>query len=132
MLDDSYNLIKFLYTNVNNSMKYALDMGTLLSNDPQKLRAFKEQVKKKSREQWDAIGRVLEGLGLAEKCTFCKKGEFCHHCGGARYVTSVLLDSPTFTESGIAVTATKPDDIEKMIKHLTKQNQSANEQVPQV
>ena len=41
-----FQLANFLYKNINDLMKHALDMGTLLSNDQHKLRAYKEQTKK--------------------------------------------------------------------------------------
>jgi len=40
-----FQLANFLYKSVNELMKHSLDMGTLLSSDPQKLRAYKEQTK---------------------------------------------------------------------------------------
>ena len=43
--NDDFELPNFLYRTIMDLMKQSLDMGTLLSNDQQKLRAYKEQKK---------------------------------------------------------------------------------------
>ena len=45
-VNGDFQLANFLYKSINDLMKQSLDMGTLLSNDQQKLRAYKEQIKK--------------------------------------------------------------------------------------
>ena len=45
-LNGNFELPNFLYKTINELMKQALDMGTLLSDDQYKLRAYKEQTKK--------------------------------------------------------------------------------------
>ena len=45
-VNGDFQLANFLYKGINDLMKHSLDMGTLLSNDPHKLRAYKEQTKK--------------------------------------------------------------------------------------
>ena len=42
----NFQLANFIYRTLNDLMKNSLDMGTLLSSDQQKLRAYKEQTKK--------------------------------------------------------------------------------------
>ena len=46
-----FELANFLYKTINNLMKQSLDMGTLLSNDQIKLRAYKEQTKTIRRDE---------------------------------------------------------------------------------
>ena len=45
-VNGDFQLANFLYKSINELMKNSLDMGTLLSNDQYKLRAYKEQTKK--------------------------------------------------------------------------------------
>mgnify|MGYP000014555495 CR=1 FL=1 len=55
-VNGDFQLANFLYKSINDLMKQSLDMGTLLSNDQQKLRAYKEQIKtapKKFRSIFD-------------------------------------------------------------------------------
>ena len=49
-INGDFELPNFLYRTINDLMKQALDMGTLLSDDPYKLRAYKEQTKKLEEE----------------------------------------------------------------------------------
>jgi hypothetical protein len=42
-VNGDFQLANFLYKSINELMKNSLDMGTLLSNDQYKLRAYKEQ-----------------------------------------------------------------------------------------
>ncbi len=99
---DEFNIVKYIHNNINNSMKYALDLGTMLSDDPKKLRAFKEQIKKHSRQQWEAIGKALVYLDLAYEC-ICSPGQYCTACSGARYVMSTLIDSDHWVEEGMVI-----------------------------
>ena len=51
-INGDFELPNFLYRTINDLMKQALDMGTLLSDDPYKLRAYKEQTKKLFKNKW--------------------------------------------------------------------------------
>ena len=63
-INGDFELPNFLYRTINDLMKQALDMGTLLSDDPYKLRAYKEQTKKlfKYVEQYPAAFMSLPSL----------------------------------------------------------------------
>jgi hypothetical protein len=60
--NDDFELPNFLYRTIMDLMKQSLDMGTLLSNDQQKLRAYKEQTKKLFKNKWFEIAKALEAL----------------------------------------------------------------------
>ena len=97
----NFDFVKYTYDLFSDSMKHTLDMGTLLSNDQQKLRAFKEQVKKDFRTQWKSLASVLELVEVAGKC-FCQDGDYCKNCGGARYVAANTFQSQNSLEVGVA------------------------------
>lgn len=99
---DDFNIVKFIYMLLNDSMKYALDMGTLLSDDPQKLRAYKEQIKKNSKTNWDKLGAALVNIGIADDC-ICTRGEYCRVCSGSRFVMSSLVSSTEVIEHVMAI-----------------------------
>lgn len=108
---DSYGVfdfVKYTYELFNDSMKQTLDMGTLLSSDPQKLRAYKEQIKKDFKSRWEALASVLEQFGIADKCR-CFENQYCKICGGSRYLTSDTMQPPD-VEIGIVTL----DDNEKL------------------
>ena len=56
----NFQLANYIYKNLNDLMKHSLDMGTLLSNDSHKLRAYKEQTKKLFKSRWYEIAQCLE------------------------------------------------------------------------
>ena len=59
-INGDFELPNFLYRTINDLMKQALDMGTLLSDDPYKLRAYKEQTKKLFKNKWYDLAQALE------------------------------------------------------------------------
>lgn len=79
-----FELPSYLYKTINTLMKQALDMGTLLSDDPAKLRAFKEQTKSVFKRQWMEIAQALEFFDIVIPCG-CGHSEYCRECGGSRY-----------------------------------------------
>jgi hypothetical protein len=84
-------------------MKQALDMGTLLSDDQYKLRAYKEQTKKLFKSKWFSIAESLEFFSLIEEC-ICKSSSresYCDYCKGARYVISATLSPDEMREVGV-------------------------------
>jgi hypothetical protein len=109
---DNFNIVKFIYMLLNDSMKYALDMGTLLSDDPQKLRAYKEQIKKNSKGNWDKLGAALVNIGIADDC-ICSRGEYCQVCGGSRFVMSSLVSSTEIVEHVMAISGSITSEAEK-------------------
>jgi hypothetical protein len=68
-VNGNFELPNFLYKTINELMKQALDMGTLLSDDQYKLRAYKEQTKKLFKQKWFTIAQSLEFFNLIEQCT---------------------------------------------------------------
>jgi hypothetical protein len=72
-------------------------MGTLLSNDQYKLRAYKEQTKKLFKNKWFDLAESLEYFGIIEQCTCSQmmkkmgKEVYCNICKGARYTMNTAL-----------------------------------------
>lgn len=79
-----FELAKYLYASINSLMKHSLDFGTLLSNDVNKLRAYKEQTKSTFKRQWYEIAQALESFEIVTPCN-CPLNEYCTVCGGSRY-----------------------------------------------
>ena len=66
-INGDFELPNFLYRTINDLMKQALDMGTLLSDDPYKLRANKEQTKKLFKNNWYDLAQALEFFEIIEQ-----------------------------------------------------------------
>lgn len=98
---------KYLYKSLNDLMKHNLDLGTLVTENPQKLRAYKEMVKSSFKQKWLEIAAQLCDFGLIEPCV-CKEKEFCSICGGSRY----LLDNAMFDADVIRHQPINNDDKE--------------------
>lgn len=118
-----FQLANFLYKNINDLMKHALDMGTLLSNDQHKLRAYKEQTKKLFKNKWFDIARCLEHFEVIEKCIcFSDQREvYCDVCKGARYKISSYLSADEVRDVSLFVGAIQDAEVqEKLQKGLMK------------
>lgn len=102
-VNGDFQLANFLYRNINDLMKHALDMGTLLSNDPQKLRAYKEQTKKLFKSKWFELAQALEFFDIIEKCTCYSEvhEQYCDICKGARYRLNSYLTPDEVNEVGV-------------------------------
>lgn len=102
-----FELPNFLYKTINDLMKQSLDMGTLLSNDQYKLRAYKEQTKKLFKNRWFAIAEALEFFNIIEKCACANdiKDTYCDVCKGARYMPTTTLTPDEMREIGVFVSA---------------------------
>jgi hypothetical protein len=85
-------------------MKQSLDLGTLLSDDKGKLRAYKEQVKGVFKRRWMEVAQALEFFDIIVPCQ-CMMDEFCQVCGGSRYVLNALLSPEQMREVGIVFSA---------------------------
>lgn len=79
------NLTKFLHSVIWDLMKYALDTGTMLSEDESKLRAFKEQTRNTFKGKWSELLDTLMAFDLVTPCS-CSPDEYCEICGGTRFV----------------------------------------------
>lgn len=85
-----FELSFYLFRLNTDLMKQALDLGTLLSDDPAKLRAFKEQIKKHFKARWLETAKALEFFDLVVPCD-CASKEYCIRCGGSRYILNVAV-----------------------------------------
>lgn len=121
-----FELPNYLYKTINDLMKQALDMGTLLSSDSVKLRAYKEQTKKLFKSRWFDIAESLEFFGIIEKCACHANGKdfYCEVCKGARYVPTAVLTPDEMREIGIFVGAGESvalaDKLHKSIAEVIK------------
>lgn len=102
-VNGDFQLANFLYRNINDLMKHSLDMGTLLSNDAQKLRAYKEQTKKLFKTKWFEVAQALEFFDIIEKCVCYSETheQYCEVCKGARYRLTPYLSSDEVREVGV-------------------------------
>jgi hypothetical protein len=103
-----------------NQMKTALDFGTMLSNDPAKLRAFKEQIKKSFKKDWLDLAEALESFGIITPCG-CADSVYCKVCGGSRYRLSEVMSPDAVREISVVLSPDRDDNLqEKLTKGLEK------------
>lgn len=118
-----FELPNFLYKTITDLMKQTLDMGTLLSSDQQKLRAYKEQTKKSFKARWYEIAKALEFFNIIDPC-ICATDEkeiYCDICKGARYIISSTLTADEMQEVGVFTNAgINVEIIEKLQKSLNQ------------
>lgn len=125
-INGDFELPNFLYKTINDLMKQALDMGTLLSDDPYKLRAYKEQTKKLFKNKWFDLAQALEFFGIIEQCSCIlskheNKDVYCDVCKGARFIISSTLTPDQMSEISTFVNAAQSVEIaEKLQKSLMK------------
>jgi hypothetical protein len=122
-VNGDFQLANFLYKGINDLMKHSLDMGTLLSSDSHKLRAYKEQTKKLFKNKWFEIAQSLEFFDIIEKCICYNEVQetYCEVCKGARYKLSSYLNSDEIREIGIFFNAAQNADLAgKLQKGLMK------------
>lgn len=103
-INGDFELPNYLYNCINDLMKQALDMGTLLSDDNTKLRAYKEQVKHLFKSRWMEIAQVFETFDLLVPCV-CRPTDYCEICGGSRYVFNDALSPDQIKQVSYAVTS---------------------------
>ena len=121
-----FELPNFLYKTINDLMKQSLDMGTLLSSDQYKLRAYKEQTKKLFKNKWFDIAEALEFFGIIEKCGCYSNGKdfYCEVCKGARYLPTAVLTPDEMREIGVFIGADQNialvDKLQKSISDVFK------------
>lgn len=118
-----FELPNFLYKTINDLMKQSLDMGTLLSSDQHKLRAYKEQTKKMFKSRWYEIAKALEFFNIIDPC-ICSLNEkelYCDVCKGARFTISSTLTADEMKEVGLFINAgTNYELIQKLQKSLSE------------
>jgi len=110
----NFEMPNFLYRSNTELMKQCLDFGTMITEDPAKLRAFKEQVKKSFRARWLNVAEAFEALDLIESCG-CREGDYCEDCGGSRYRLSEWL-TPAEIEQVSLFTSTDNAKIQVMLE----------------
>lgn len=116
-----FELPNFLYKTITDLMKQSLDMGTLLSSDQHKLRAYKEQTKKTFKSKWYDIAKALEYFDIINTCICASddKEVYCDVCKGARYIINSTLTADKMREVGVFTNAgTSVDIIDKLQKSL--------------
>lgn len=96
-----FELAKYLYDSIVSLMKHSLDLGTLLSDDDSRLRAYREQIKSTFKGRWMEMAQALEYFDIIVPC-ICKD-EFCTLCGGARYRLNNNLSPDEMQEIAVVV-----------------------------
>jgi hypothetical protein len=115
-----FELPNYLYQINKELMKQSLDLGTLLSDDRSKLRAYKEQVKNVFKRRWMELAQALEFFDIIVPC-HCALDEFCEDCGGSRYVLNAVLSPEQMREIGIVFSADADAELaQKLQSGLTK------------
>jgi hypothetical protein len=99
-----FELPNYLYQINKELMKQSLDLGTLLSDDKAKLRAYKEQIKSVFKRRWMELAQALEFFDIIVPCR-CSLDEFCEECGGSRYILNAVLSPEQMREVGIVFSA---------------------------
>lgn len=95
-----FELPNYLFRVYMELMKESLDMGTMLSSDPAKLRAFKEQIKKRFKSRWIETAKALEFFELVVPCT-CNYHDYCEICGGSRFLLNGALSPDELREVAV-------------------------------
>lgn len=115
-----FALPNYLFKVNTDLMKQALDLGTLLSEDKSKLRAYKEQIKKVFKKRWTEIAEVLEHFDLITPC-MCDSRDYCSICGGSRYNLNYGLSPNKMREIGYVIGIGQNEEIaDKLHKGLVK------------
>lgn len=104
-----FELAMYLHRSIYDLMKHALDLGTLLSEDQDRLRAYREQIKNLFKNRWLETAEALHTLGVIVPCG-CDPDEFCRICGGARYRLSNSLSADQIQELAMVTAVSVHDD----------------------
>lgn len=115
-----FELPAYLFRINNDLMKETLDLGTLLSQDNAKLRAFKEQVKKTFKKRWLDLAQALEFFDLIVPC-ICGPRDYCEVCGGSHYILNASLSPDQLREVAVVFGAEQNVELaNKLQKGLLK------------
>jgi len=115
-----FELATYLYRVILSLMKHSLDMGTLLSTDPVRLRAYKEQTKSIFKSQWLEVAQALESFDIIVPCG-CSPDEYCKICGGSRYRLNSALSPDELREISMVVSDDgDPELARKLQEGLTR------------
>lgn len=110
-----FELASYLYRVISDLMKQSLDMGTLLSNDSAKLRAFKEQTKHIFKNRWLEVAQALESFDIIVPCG-CPANEYCKVCGGSRYRLNSALSPDQMREIAVVVGPNADSEVAKKLQ----------------
>lgn len=110
-----FALPTYLYKVINDLMKQTLDMGTLLSSDRDKTRAYKEQIKKSFKRRWMDIAEALEHFDIIVPCG-CSQHDFCKVCGGSRYLLNYELSPDRMKEIAFVYGGDQDEEIQKKLR----------------
>lgn len=110
-----FELAAYIYDSIIDLMKTALDLGTLLSSDQARLRAYKEQIKGTFKGRWLEIAQALESFDIIVPCG-CPTDEYCPICKGSRYRLNDVLSPDELRE--ISVVVGKNTDDPKLTQKL--------------
>jgi hypothetical protein len=113
--DGDFELPRYLYLVLNELMKSALDMGTLLSTDQSKLRAFRDQTKGAFKRRWMELAQALEAFDIIAPCG-CPLSEYCKRCGGSRYLLNTALSPDEMREIAMVTAPGANGEIEKKLQ----------------
>jgi len=118
--EGDFELSKYLFNMINSLMKNALDFGTLLSDDPAKLRAYKEQTKFTFKRQWLEVAQALEAFEIVTPCE-CDLNKYCDSCGGSRYRMHDAITAERMREISLVMApGYDPDLASKLDDGLTR------------
>ncbi len=115
-----FELPAYLYKMINSLMKQSLDLGTLLSNDSGKTRAYKERVKEAFKAQWFLLAEALEYFEIVVPCECFGSNTFCNICGGSRYQLDNSINPTVMREFSFVTTNTDPNLVLKLQAGLEK------------
>lgn len=119
-VNGDFELPKYLYKTNSELMKAVLDLGTLVCQDPAKLRAYKERVKALFKQRSSDMLGSLEFFGIVTRCT-CREDDFCKACGGSRYILDSALTSDQISQISLVIGAgAKADIADKLQAGLNK------------
>lgn len=125
-----FELAAYLYRVISDLMKTSLDMGTLLSTDPVRLRAYKESVKNIFKNRWLEVAQALEAFDIIVPCG-CPANEYCKICGGSRYRLNSAISPDELREIAMfAAPGTDPELKEKLEAGLAKAMRETGHALP--
>jgi len=110
-----FELASYLYTVILSLMKTSLDMGTMLSSDSARLRAYKEQIKSNFKGQWLEIAQALESFDIIVPCG-CSTDDYCRICRGSRYRLNAALAPDEIREIALALSDTDDPELARKLQ----------------
>lgn len=116
----NFELPAFLYNMILSLMKEALDLGTLLSSDYNKTRAYKVRVKEGFKAQWQFLAEALAYFEIITPCECYGTQNFCERCGGSRYLLDKAIEPMILREYALITTSNDSDLTVKLQKGLEK------------